>query len=56
MDPNELLKMLDLNAKPARPPDALTPITNSGPPAMPIRLEPRPYQLLESGCDVKARN
>src|SRR5438093_76284 len=28
MDPNELLKMLDLNAKPARPPDMSLPTTS----------------------------
>ena len=30
MDPNELLKLLNLNAKPTRPPDATSPIAPAG--------------------------
>ena len=32
MDPNELLKLLDLGAKPARPPDAPAPVASAGSP------------------------
>ena len=46
MDPNELLKMLDLNAKPARPPNNAEPVVTSKT-ASPETSEPKSLTALE---------
>ncbi len=46
MDPNELLKMLDLNGKPARPPNAVSSITSSEV-SQPESTEPKSPTALE---------
>jgi len=62
MDPNELLKMLDLNGKPARPSDTSLPVTTVEPASVPAGEDTSPTALaidewgLRRGRDLVAEN